>query len=203
MLITDGISRLTENPFRGEHLHTFLVSDLMAEDESTGIIRILRDWSRSFRRVWKSKFKEILAPTIADLEAAGRQLRALAESAATATDEEAARFHQMLENVKYLVSELKRVAGKKTPVPPEVQAIERQLAAIEKQLPPPPAGPAQADSAQTAATQGSIETSLTSGTAMAPAGEGLGLWKLIRRLAAGVWRMTLGRGLRVILRRSY
>ena len=39
MLISDGISRLTENPFRDEHLHTFLVADLMAEDESTGIIR--------------------------------------------------------------------------------------------------------------------------------------------------------------------
>ncbi len=198
MLISDGISRLTENPFRGEHLHTFLVSDLMAEDESTGIIRILRDWSRTFRRVWKSRFKEILSPTIVDLQAANAQLRALADGA---TDEDAARLHQMLENVKYLASELKRAAGKKAPVPPEVQAIERELATTEKQMPAPPAAPTQSRSAESASPQGSMETSLTSGTAMAPAGESLGLWKLVRRLAAGFWRMTVGRLVNVLRRR--
>ena len=200
MLISDGISRLTENPFRDEHLHTFLVADLMAEDESTGIIRTLRDWSRTFRRVWKSRFKEILAPTIADLQAANTQLRALADRAEV-SDEETIRLHQMLENVKYLASEFKKAAGKKAPIPPEVQAIERELAAAESQLPPPPPAPSQAASSQAATPRGSMETSLTSGTAMAPAGESLGLWKLIRRLAAGIWRITAGRIVGVIRRR--
>ncbi len=200
MLISDGISRLTANPFHGEHLHTFLVSDLMAEDESTGIIRTLRDWSRSFRRVWKSRFKEILAPTITDLQAANTQFRALADQD-DVTDEDAARLHQMLENIKYLAKELKRAAGKKAPVPEEVQAIERDLPAIEKQLPPPPTTPSQADSAQVAAAKGSMESSITSGTAMAPAGESLGLWKLIRRVAAGLWRMSFGKAIAVFRRR--
>lgn len=198
MLISDGISRLTENPFRDEHLHTFLVADLMAEDESTGIIRTLRDWSRTFRRVWKSRFKEILTPTIADLQAANTQLRALANHAEM-SDEEAAKLHQMLENVKYLASEIKKAVGKKAPVPEEVQAVERDLAATEKQLPPPPAVPSQTDSAQ-AAMQGSMESSLTSGTAMAPAGESVGLWKWVRRLVSSMWRMTAGRALRILRR---
>ena len=142
MLISDGISRLTENPFRGEHLHTFLVADLMAEDESTGIVRTLRDWSDTFRRVWKSRFAEILTPAITDLQAASAQLRAMA-GRTDVSDEESLRVHQMLENVKYLVGELKRAAGKKAPVPPEVQAIERELATTEKQLPAPPATSAQ------------------------------------------------------------
>lgn len=199
MLISDGISRLTENPFRDEHLHTFLVADLMAEDESTGIIRTLRDWSRTFRRVWKSRFKEILTPTIADLQAANAQLRASANRTEV-TDEEAARLHQMLENVKYLASEIKRAAGKKVPVPEEVQAIERELVTTEKRLPPPPAAPSQAGSAQ-APAQGSMESSLTSGTAMAPAGESVGLWKWMKRLASSVWRMTVGRISAVFRRR--
>ncbi len=199
MLISDGISRLTENPFRDEHLHTFLVADLMAEDESTGIIRTLRDWSRTFRRVWKSRFKEILEPTIADLQAANAQLRAFADHAEV-SDEEAARLHQMLENVKYLAAEFKKAAGKKAPVPEEVQAIERDLAATEKQLPPPPAASSQAGSTQ-AAAQGSMESSLTSGTAMAPAGESVGLWKWMRRIASSLWRMTMGRIAAVLRKR--
>ena len=191
MLISDGISRLTENPFRSEHLHTFLVADLMAEDESTGIIRTLRDWSKTFRRVWKSRFKDILKPTIADLRAANAHLLAMADWT-DASDEEAARLHQMLENVKYLASELKKAAGKKAPVPPEIQTIEHELAAMEKQLPPPPAAPSRTNSTQ-AATQGSMESSLTSGTAAAPAGEPIGIWKWIRRLGSGIWQMTIGR----------
>ncbi|NLS90569.1 MAG: VWA domain-containing protein [Planctomycetaceae bacterium] len=190
MLISDGISRLTGNPFRGEHLHTFLVGDLMAEDESTGIIRTLRDWSRTFRRVWKSRFQEILAPTIADVQAANRQLLAQAKAA---TDEDAARLHQMIENVKHLAAELKRAAGKKAPVPPELQAIERELAANEKQLPPPPASPMPADAVQNSNSRVAMESSLTSGTALAPAGQSLGLWKLLRHFVARVWQMTIGR----------
>lgn len=199
MLISDGISRLTENPFHSEHLHTFLVADLMAEDESTGIIRTLRDWSHTFRRVWKSRFREILAPTIADLQAANAQLRALARHA-NLSDEEAIRIHQMLENAKYLTGELKKAAGKKAPVPPEVQAIERELAATEKQLPPRSAASSEAGMTQAVASQGTMESSLTSGTAMAPAGESLGLWKFVRRLAGSLWRMTVGRVVAVLRR---
>ncbi len=190
MLISDGISRLTANPFRDEHLHTFLVGDLTAEDESTGIIRTLRDWSRTFRRVWKSRFQEILTPTIADVQAANQRLLA---SVKAATDDDAARLHQMLENVRHLATELKRAAGKKAPVPPELQAIERELAATELQLPPPPASPTQADAIQTGDSHGAIESSLTSGTALAPTGQSLALWKLLRRLVAAVWRRTVGR----------
>ena len=159
----------------------------------------LRDWSRTFRRVWKSRFKEILTPTIADLQAANTQLRALADRANT-SDEEAARLHQMLENVKYLASEIKKAAGKKAPVPEEVEVVERELAATEKQLPPPPAVPSQTDSAQ-AAMQGSLESSLTSGTAMAPAGESVGLWKWVKRLVSSFWRVTAGRIARVFRKR--
>ena len=191
MLISDGISRLTENPFRDEHLHTFLVADLMAEDEATGIIRTLRDWSRTFRRVWKSRFQEILQPTLGDLDAANKQLRAMA-SRDKISNEEAIHLQQMLENVKYLASEIKKAAGKKAPIPPEIQAIERELAETEKQLPTPHAVPSQADSEQHA-SKSSLETSLTSGTTMAPAGESLGLWMLVRRIAATLWRATIGR----------
>ncbi len=189
MLISDGISRLTENPFHGEHLHTFLVADLMAEDESTGIIATLRQWSTTFRRVWKSRFKEILTPAIADLQAANQQLRALADQA---TDGSAARLHQMLENVKYLAEEIKKATGKKSPVPPEVQAVERDLAATEKQLPPPPATASGAVTPPDAGAQGSMETSFASGTAIPAADLSPGLWKLIRRLAARLWQITVG-----------
>ncbi len=188
MLISDGISRLTENPFRGEHLHTFLVADLMAEDESTGIIATLRRWSTTFRRVWKSRFKEILTPTIADLQAACRQLQALA---GRANDQNAARLHQMLENARYLAEEIKKAAGNRAPVPPEILAIQRELADTEKQLPPPPAAVSKSIAAVNADNRNSTETSLTSGTAIAPADQSPSLWRMIRQLVARLWQVMV------------
>ena len=47
----------------------------------------------------------------------------------------------MLENVRHLAAELKPATGIKAPVPPEIQAIERELAETEKQLPPPSSSP--------------------------------------------------------------
>ena len=99
MLISDGISRLTENPFHGEHLHTFLVADLMSEDESTGIIATLREWSTTFRRVWKSRFKEILTPRSPTSRPPTSNCVRWPTRRRT---RDAARLHQMLENVKYL-----------------------------------------------------------------------------------------------------
>jgi len=201
MLITDGISRLTQNPLDAENLHTFLVSDLMAEDESTGVIRTLRDWSRTFRRVWKSRFQEILTPTLADLQAANRQLQALTEKAADGTDDEIARLHQMLENVKCLAAEMRKAAGKKAPVPEGVQDIENQLATVEKRLPPRAKRTGESSDQSTSSTRGATQGTLASGTAGAPVGKRGGLWQLLRRVAGGLWRWTLG-GIIARLRRK-
>jgi len=201
MLITDGISRLTQNPLDAENLHTFLVSDLMAEDESTGVIRTLRDWSRTFRRVWKSRFQEILTPTLADLQAANRQLQALAEKAVDGTDDDIARLHQMLENVKCLAAEMRKAAGKKAPVPEGVQDIENQLATVEKRLPPRAKRTGESSDQSTSSTRGATQGTLASGTAGAPVGKRGGLWQLLRRVAGGLWRWTLG-GIIARLRRK-
>ncbi len=143
MLITDGISRLTENPFREENLHTFLIGDLMAEDKSMEIVHLLREWSRTFRCVWLSRYKDLLRPALGDIQAADRQLQALAERATQATEDEAARLHRMLENVKFLIAQWKQAAGRKAPVPAELRAIEEGLAATAGRLPPAPASPGE------------------------------------------------------------
>lgn len=189
MLITDGISRLTENPFGEENLHTFLIGDLMAEDKSMEIVHLLREWSRTFRCVWLSRYKDLLRPALGDIQAADRQLQALAERASGATEDEAARLHRMLENVKFLIAQWKQAAGRKAPVPAELRAIEEGLAATAGRLPPAPASPGESGVQGAGGRRLAVPSAPASGEEACAAGGSSVLWQMIRRLLAALRRL--------------
>ncbi|MDD4785850.1 MAG: VWA domain-containing protein [Pirellulales bacterium] len=189
MLITDGISRLTENPFGEENLHTFLIGDLLAEDKSMEIVRLLRAWSRNFRCVWLSRYKDLLRPALGDIQAADRQLRALAERASRATEEEAARLHRMLENIQFLIAQWKQAAGRKAPVPAALRAIEEGLAATAGRLPPAPASPGASGVEGAGGGRPAMLSAPASGQEACAAGGCSVLWPMIRRLLAALRRV--------------
>ncbi len=195
MLITDGISWLAKSPLDGEVLHTFLVGDPMQQTDTAPTRATLREWSRTFRRVWENRFAGLLAPTPDDLVAADRLLQSLLkELGENPTDEIAEHARQVLANVKSLLDEFRRCGEKDAPVAAEVQDLDPQLSAAEdwlaalarerSNLPPNQPAPSGRQS-----MQGSIRLS--------GAGETLGDWSLnwrtLRELLASVWRWIRAR----------
>lgn len=191
MLITDGISRLSENPLAGEKLHTFILGDLFDEQRAAGTISVLRQWSHSFHRIWKHWFAEILAPAWRDCQAAGRLLeRLLAEEAASGFSEsETARLRRVLENVQFLVQEFKRSLGHRVPMPPDVQGLEAQLYAAGQILgeTAEPPGPVPGSRASRPARRPRTYTALAQHPVGVPR-EGIGFWRYLWQWAVRAWR---------------
>jgi hypothetical protein len=188
MLITDGISRLAANPLARERLHTFILGDLFEDKEISATIDTLRQWSRTFRRIWTNRFAEVLAPEEADCLAAGRELEAwLRQAHADPKAAHAGRLRRLVENVRFLVRQFKLSRGKGAPLPSAWQSLERALDEADQWL-------AQTD--QTAAGPGEVRAAARGRGPASPRpavgsspmlGEnGAGLWQWLRGLAGRI-----------------
>jgi hypothetical protein len=199
MLITDGISRLSENPLAGEKLHTFLLGDLFDLEAAPGTVRTLKEWSTSFHRVWANRFGEILAPTIHDCRgAAGILESSLDERDGPRPPAAADRLRRILENARSLLRELKQSLGKGGPLPEEVRRIEEQLAEAERLLGHGPSGargeePGPGNRGR-AAGSGDVAVSGLENASTAP----IGWWRRLLDVAARLWRWLI----RAVRRRS-
>ncbi len=188
MLVTDGISRLSQNPLTHEKLHTFLLGDVFEKVETPGTVSTLREWSATFRRIWKNRFPEILAPTLADCRAAALELeRVLLESKEGDCRSEAARLHRAIENMKYLLREYKRSLAKGTPAPQELRGLEQQLVEAEqlaaRMTETTPSGSETGPRPSGRAPGGNSHVETSPGDVLA---DGVGLWEHLRRLVAAI-----------------
>ena len=202
VLITDGISRLTQNPLGDERLHTFILGDLLEEQGAAGTIGTLRHWSHALHRIWKNRFAEILAPTERDCRAAGLELAiALRDARHDPSGAKAARARRLAENVRYLLQEYDRSLGKGAPIPPEIRALAAQLDDAEQTLgagadegPAMPGGQLSGSQPLPARRLGpSFLGELLPGRT--------GLWEHLVGLAVRAWRWA-GRTCRALLRRK-
>jgi hypothetical protein len=128
MLVTDGISRLGQNPLAEERLHTFLVGDLL-DDEQESTVATLRAWSRSFHRIWPNRFGQWIIPSVEDCR---QVLEALQQAAQAAPADEAAR---LLASARALIEDLRRSLPRKEIIPPEIRQLQQSLRQAEADLP--------------------------------------------------------------------
>lgn len=189
MLITDGISRLSQSPLTHEKLHTFLLGDLFEKEGAAGTVSTLKQWSATFRRIWTNRFAEILAPTLDDCRAAADALQAILDEA----NEHGApgigrKLRRASENVKFLLRQFKRSLGKAGP-PTELASLEKQLSKAEAAAAMMPAEPTSAPAPDQASARAASAEMAWSGGASGNRADGrLGLWALIRRIAAWLLR---------------
>ncbi len=182
MLITDGLSRIAECPLRGQKLHTFLIGDLLEKGETARTIETLKGWSETFHRVWTNRFADILAPTLADLEAAGGVLQALAEKAGRHPSRElGTRLRRMRQAVGYLLRQFQASRSKREPLPDEIAGLQAQLAATAPLL-EACSEEALASALPTQPASSSLHAAGSSGAI----GSGPGLWQRLKALAAAV-----------------
>ncbi|NUQ62917.1 MAG: VWA domain-containing protein [Pirellulales bacterium] len=190
LLITDGISRLSQNPLTREELHTFILGDLYDEQRAAGAIATLKEWSRTFRRVWQTRFPEILTPTQDDCRQSVLFLQSALDGRSDVPGGNA-RLRRVLENSKALLREFKRSLARGTPLPPDIRALEGQLDELEHTLPPESA-PAPAAPARQPSAHGRRRWSRAwFATRHRDSGqETIDLWELIRLAAFHVWQWT-------------
>ncbi|NUQ65857.1 MAG: VWA domain-containing protein [Pirellulales bacterium] len=201
LLITDGISRLSEKPLGEERLHTFLLGDMREGEGQAGTVATLREWSVSFHRIWTNRFAEILGPTLEDIEAAQEALDRLIDSyhdgpsAAVRSG-----LDRALENVRCLLREYRRSLGKVSPVPSEAADLEARLREAEQVIGAMPAAASVAE--QEASACDSLQLSLapvSSGPGDMPA-HARGLWAWLRRIAVRAWQRTIRQCRRLVRR---
>jgi hypothetical protein len=187
MLITDGISRLTQNPFADEELHTFILGDLYEDKAEAGTIATLKRWSRTFHRVWENRFAEILAPTWPDCEAAGRFLETALEAAkAGPSGPEAGRLARVAANVRSLLREFRRAQGKRSPPPPEMRPLEELVAVAQRAAASATEeAPATADRQTAASGRQMLSSGSTTGQDLTR--DNVALWECVKRLAIQAW----------------
>jgi len=114
MLITDGLSSATKNPFEGRFLHTFLLGDACAaeEDGGTGIYEKLQAWSASFRKIEVERFGRMLEPRESDLKAFADLIRqANGQVQNASTREELDRLSNLMSSAEAIVSAARRYGG--------------------------------------------------------------------------------------------
>lgn len=186
MLITDGISRLGRNPLCGEALHTFILGDLFEEEGEDSTLHTLRRWSRTFRRIWTSRFAELLAPTWDDCRAASAALERLLEAYRSQPGQKPA-LARVVRNVRFLLEQFRRSAAG-LGLAPEVASMEARLESVEHLLaegedsPPVAAGPVAGSPAGAGPTsRGDREAE-----AGRPTGWAAGGWSFVHR--SSVWR---------------
>ncbi len=188
LLITDGISRLSENPLAGEWLHTVILGDLYDERRAAGAIATLKQWSHTFHRIWQSHFPAILAPSPSDCQAGVVYLQGLVDQIGRDPSGHAG-LRQALENVKTLLDQFRRSLGRGGSLPLEMQKLQEQLARMEytlgfesKQesvsLPPQP--PIAANRRFFRAKVGR--------TSKGSVGDNADLWSYLRLMAVRAWR---------------
>lgn len=194
VLITDGISRLGRNPLRGETLHTFILGDLFEEAGQEGTLQTLRRWSRTFRRIWTSRFAELLAPTWDDCRAASAVLESLWAAHRNGSGEHVA-LGRVARNVRFLLEQFRRGgnAGSAAPAA-EWNGMEDRLKSIEILLDavetPPQAPAGQATPFGNPGPQ-VVPPSAENGRSGKTAGWGWRLWAPVRR-GSIVWQWLRG-----------
>ncbi len=106
VLVTDGITRLTENPLKGAHLHTFLVgekgdeADRITREQFEASRKTLQDWSDLYARIDGQALEDLLAPRTADLLDLKSVLDSVpAELDSARTPQKAARIAQRVANI--------------------------------------------------------------------------------------------------------
>jgi hypothetical protein len=192
LLITDGMSRLTQNPLADERLHTFLVGDLLEDRESAGPVSTLKSWSRTFRRIWQGGFEQIVSPTVHDCLAVGQVVESLLDDPNSADPSaQSAALDHVLANLRAMLADLKRSLGKGASLPPEAQGIERQLQEGEQA-----AAQARAHASNSQPTS-AVQKAMSSAAGNSGNG-GFGLvkfnpWESIKRLARWIWRLLARR----------
>jgi hypothetical protein len=131
LLITDGLSRLSRRPLGDERLHTFIVGDLF-EDDPRGTANTLRSWSHSFTRLWKNRFPALLAPTLADLNAAVDELDALIDAGNLVGAEPDGGVQRAVANIKALMQELKKALASSPALAAGLRDCEARLADAQR-----------------------------------------------------------------------
>lgn len=120
LLITDGVSPLSRNPLVAEKLHTLVLGNAEEQDERSGTIATLKSWSRTFRRIWRPQFSELLLPSAADMQAASAALEHAMEQAkqdsASVTSRE---LRRMMQNVQALQKDLASCTDPQDTLKPE------------------------------------------------------------------------------------
>jgi len=177
LLITDGMSRLADRPLGEERLHTFLVGDLPELRDSAGPVAILRSWSRTFRRILQQGFAEILKPSMQDAVAASTLLETLLADPFPGAMPSGS-LERVMANVQALLTDLKRSLGKKSPLPPELQRIERQLQDARPVVAQAQARALAAAGAHSAGNRGTGSLGLAK----------LNPWEFLKRLIQRIWR---------------
>ncbi|NLY02331.1 MAG: VWA domain-containing protein [Rhodopirellula sp.] len=203
LLISDGISRLSQKPLGEERLHTFILGDLLEGETQAGTVATLKEWSTTFQRIWSNRFADLLVPTAADLETAADAMDRFVESCrADSSDGRASDLNRVLENVRSLLREFRRGLGK-TPPPPALADLEERLCAAERLL-GSLATPPQAAARHVAGAAG-VRLSMSGSSGRS--GEVLpGIARLLTWLrcrAAETWRWIRRRFYRVIPRRRF
>lgn len=186
LLITDGMSRLGARPLDRERLHTFLVGDLCDVGDSNESVKTLKAWSHTFRRVWNSRFAEILAPTPADCLAAGELLQTLCDDP-VGLGHRPATLDRVLANARSLLADLKRSLGKTATLPKELDGVERQLREADQM-----AAQARANSQKTLSLA-ATDRRMHGAAGGRRSGGALGLvkinpWESVKRIATWIWR---------------
>ncbi len=117
-LITDGITRLTQNPVEGCHLHTFLVGvrpeefDKVDSEQYQGSLDQLRTWSDHMYHIDPDIMKNASVPRKEDVIDFGRILIGLDEQSFTcATDRKFERVQQRLVNLRAVIDRYRRHHG--------------------------------------------------------------------------------------------
>lgn len=208
VLITDGISRLGRNPLSGETLHTFILGDLFEEEGQQGTLQTLRLWSRTFRRIWTSRFAELLAPTWDDCRAAAAVLESLMETHRAAQGHGVA-LGRVARNVRFLLEQFRRGSGPAAALAAELEAMEGRLDSLESALDAADAAPGVGAGQSAAAGPGSSALARLPHDAEPPEPRGgakrfgaslamvgaLGQWLRLwfRRLAAWLKKLVRGR----------
>lgn len=118
LIITDGASRLTENPLNGARLHTFIVEprrtsfDPRNIDEYSRSTIALMNWSSSSTRFEAKFLPHVLRPSPSDLESFRTQLDSLEEDLKTIYSQGMFKvIQQRVLNIKYLLEQYELHGG--------------------------------------------------------------------------------------------
>jgi hypothetical protein len=199
VLITDGISRLLENPLGEEKLHTFILGDLFEKEGEANTVATLKEWSTTFQRVWKNRFADILAPTLDDVRAASAVLDAtLSQENRGSAEPESLR--RLLANVKMLLDQYKASQDTSVPLPPEIAGLREQLEEDERALSAASeTTPVEPPPGVEASGRVSLELWGPDGARGTPTMQP-GLWLWLRRLGERAWTWTVEQCRRIFRR---
>ncbi|MFZ4509277.1 MAG: hypothetical protein ACOYON_16435, partial [Fimbriimonas sp.] len=134
-LITDGISRLTENPLEGSHLHSFVLAADSEEFDKHGAAQykeashVLQTWSDFFLRFDTEIMKKATVPLRSDLVDVVIAFQGLESSLFESVSvDKVQRLQQRVQNIALLFTSYRDYHGKTDP------EIERLWAEVEREL---------------------------------------------------------------------